>query len=228
MVDEEDREYRSIERREEIELSKVIVLLPPERLKREKKEIELPLPKSKKEKEEEKVALPGPLATQTQNIIVIAAVLLSVVALIVAFTALISFNEIKKEFGIIAIDLESYKEAMISFESDLAAAHTVSTELPIKDVISPIEIPIYEEIEKEGTMTIYHPIYGAQTIPFDVKVTLSDTIKIDPTILSEERKMKLNYTIESKEGKLLINIKGGDLWTKELENILDRIKNLSK
>lgn len=217
MVEEE--ETPSAPRRKEIEISKGVVLMPPERLE-EKKETPRPAPP--------KIQTAAPSVTSaTSNLIVSLAILLSVVSLIISFVAISSQNTLKNEIGKIAADLRAFKEEDITLVSPLAANHTVEANVPLREIISPFTIPIVQDVPISIEGTTYHPVYGTIVLHGNATAHFLSGILIDPSNLSDERVASLKYSLLG-NGTTTIRFKGADIWTDQLNDILARLELLAK
>jgi len=207
----------SAPRRKEIEISRGVVLMPPERLE-EKKEVPRPQPRP----------LEVPAATPvTSNLIVSLAILLAVVSLIISFVAISGQNTLKNEIGKIAADLRAFKEEDIILVSPLAANHTVEADVPLREIISPFSIPLVQDIPVTLEGTTYHPSYGSIVLRGNATVHFLSSILVDPSNLSDERTLSLKYSLLG-NGTTAIRFKGADLWTEQLNDVLTRLERLSK
>jgi len=237
----EEYEVPSAPRKREIELSRGVVLMPPERMKKieeeakeEEKEIAQKKAEAKAPPKEEKKPIPlrpssgGGLGSSTASVLAVLAIIIALAAIGFSYLTLTSYNQMRTELRGIVEDLKVYKDTGIPISATLTAEHVVQEDIALKDILSPASFPVSKVLEVSGSLSVYNPgIRTYEAAPFTGNLTVTGTIDIDPSILDPSRKMRLNYTIPGK-GDMIINLPAGALWTPDLENVIDRLEKISR
>jgi len=229
MADNEDTP--SVPRKKkEVELSRGVVILPPERMGREERREAYPPsePLSLPSRRPEQSSAP-PSAPTASNILAIAAVFLALVALLLSYISIMNYSNMKTEIKGIAADLRGYKAANVTITSNLGATHSVNASMPIKDVIPPFVLPVQpQDIQGTGTINVVLPGYTYPVaIPWNGTITIFGTLNINTTQLPADRQIALAYELPG-QGDITIRLHGADIWTDQLENITTRLDRLSK
>lgn len=224
----EETELPSVPKaKREIEISKGVVLLPPEKIskKEERVERERPVPEPPKPLQPAREMI----APASANVVIVIALIVALAGLAIGALAMITSTQMKNELKAIAADLRAFKEAPISIRTTLLANHTVNTSLPVKDVVAPFSLPIPpQEIEGHGTISVMLPGYSfAVSIPWNGTIAISGSAQIDTSKLSSDKQMTLSYSLPGR-GQLELDIKGSDIWTDQLEDITSRLEKISK
>lgn len=222
MPEDDERELPSVQRRE-IELGRGVVLLPPERIKGEQKEREEKAVSTRPAPEIVRVA-------PASNLVAVLAIFIAVIAAVLASFSMYNLYKMKGELRAVAEDLRSFQGADISISTRFSdVTHTVQASLPLREVITPFVLPILpQELQGKGKIAMILPGFEIPvSIPWEGNVTVSGSINVDTAKLSEDRRMVLGYQLPG-EGQLTIGIKGKDLWTENLDNVLKRIEAMSK
>jgi len=220
-------------KKKEIELSRGVVILPPERYSREEKE-EIISPKPA-----QPVSYPPPVKRSIEpvtagqpavsNILAVAAIIFALLSLALSYVAISNYGNLKTELKGIAADLREFKTSNITITSSLGAIHSVNASVPLKNIISPFTLPVQpQDIQGTGTISVVLPGYSYPVgIPWNGTLTVFGTLNVNTSQLSEDKRMGLSYTLPG-EGDIIIQLRGSDIWTKELEEITNRIERLSK
>ncbi len=231
---DEDGDMPSVPRKKrEVELSRGVVILPPERMgreeQREKKETYIPptviSPPTKKTDVRQ---ISTPSAPTVSNLLAVVAILLALVGLALGYVSLTNYNNLKNELKGMAADLREYREANISLVSNLGATHSVDTALPVKEVIPSFSLPVQpQEVQGSGTINVILPGYTFPvSIPWNGTITIFGTLNVNTSELPENKELRLAYTLPG-QGDITLKITGNDLWTQQLEDIATRLERLS-
>jgi len=236
----EDDEYDmpSVPRRKGRTLSKGVVLIPPERMRRDKKRekptVQKPTPSpvsvpEKKPKKPERPKLSLKAKLPTSNVLTIIAAVIAVLALIFSLSSMLAISGMKAEIGSISEDLRAYRKATITIQTTLDAEHKVDTSLPISEGVQPFSIPIPpQQIAGTGSFNVILPGLNIPvSIPWNGTIFVEGSVDVNTTAFEDDKILKLSYTLPG-EGRLTMNIKGEDLFTPELASINDRLDRLSK
>lgn len=239
--EEEEYEVPSAGRRKEIELSRGVVLMPPERMrkleegKKEEEKAEetarkaepITLVREEKRATASRPTAAGGMGSTSTNILAVIAIIIALAAVGLSFVTLNSYNQMRGELKGIAGDLEGYKEASITIDTQITAEHVVKEDILLKDILSPVSLPVSKVLNVTGELRIYNPAtrtYESQS--YEGTLTVSGSIDLDPSRIDPNRKMHLNYTIPG-EGTLTMTIPAGRLWTPDLDNVLERLKRIA-
>lgn len=250
--EEEEYEVPSAPRKKEIELSKGVVLLPPERMKKleeeareeeaeivqkrgEEKAKEAKAASAAKAKEEKREPMPitrpsagGGLGSSVASVLAVIAILIALAAVGFSYLTLNSYNQMRTELKGVIVDLESFKESSFPISAEVTAEHVVQEEIALKDVLSPISFPVATTLHVAGSINAYNP--GTRLMeeaPYEGNLTITGSINIDPSLLDSSRKMHLNYTVPGK-GNMTIIVPIGRLWTSDMDDVLSRLENIAK
>ena len=242
---EEEYEIPSAARKKEVELSRGVVLLPPERMKKieqEAREEEKEIAKKREEekvrakspiKEEKKIPITRPgagagLTPSIANVLAIFAILIALVAIGFSYLTLNSYNQMRIELKGVIEDLKAFKATNISINAELTAEHVVKEEIALRDILDPVSFPISKVMEVSGEVLLLNPstrIY--ESAPYTGNLTVTGSIDIDPSLLDPSKKMRLNYTIPGK-GAMIINIPAGHIWSSDLDDLISRLEKIVK
>jgi len=221
---EEEQELPSVKKRE-VELGRGVILLPPERISSERPE-----------RKEQAAAPQRPAAQEAvrtssgSNLIAILAIFIAIIAAVLASFSMYNLSKMKTELRAVVDDLKAYQSTDISVATKFGGVtHSVQASLPIKEIISPFTIPIQpQELQGKGKIEVWIPGYPSSTvIPWEGNITVTGDVKFNTNLLSDQRTMSLSYDLPG-EGQLTIGIKGKDLWTAQLDDVLRRLEAMTQ
>ena len=223
----------SAPRRKEVELGRGVVILPPERMREERRMEQKPeeaVKRDEKRREEvlRPVAPPMQIASGGQGILILGIGALSIIAIILSLLTMGSIASMKGELKSIAADLRSFSQSDLELGTSLSASHTIESSVPLKETISPFSLPVPpQEIEGSGTINVVLPGYSYPVnIPWNGTLTVFGTVTVNTSELSEDRKLSLTYTLPG-TGAMVMKVAASDIWNEYLENVASRLEKLS-
>ncbi|MEM2974567.1 MAG: hypothetical protein QW112_03015 [Candidatus Micrarchaeia archaeon] len=244
MADEEEEyEVPSAIKKKEVELSRGVVLLPPEKMKKmeeeRKREEEIEKEAEAKRKVEEKlfareekkvvpVVRPSGVALgpSVSSVIAMLAIIIAIAAIGLSYITLNSYNKIRTELKGIIVDLQAFKEGNITIDSKLTVEHVIQEDLPLRDILSQSTIPVSTVLEVEGDVKMYNPVTRTyESGPYRGNITVRGNINVDPSGIDPSRKLRLNYTVPG-TGEMSIKVPGNRLWTSDLDDVISRLERI--
>jgi len=224
----------SAPRRKEVELGRGVVILPPERMREERRMEQRPeeaVKRDEKRREEvlRPIAPPIQIASGGQGVLILGIGALSIIAIILSLLTMGSIASMKGELKSIAADLRSFSQSDLELSTSLSASHTIESSVPLKETISPFSLPVPpQEIEGSGTINVILPGYSYPIgIPWNGTLTVFGTVTVNTSELSEDRKLSLSYTLPG-TGAMVMKVAASDIWNSYLESVASRLEKLSR
>ncbi|VVB73737.1 Uncharacterised protein [uncultured archaeon] len=224
----------SAPRKKEVELGRGVVILPPERMREERRMEQNPGEAAKRDEQRrgevlKPVAPPIQLANGRQGALIIGVGILSIIAIIIGILTMGSIASMKSDLKSIAADLRSFSQSDLELSTSLDASHTIESSVPLKETISPFSLPVPpQEIEGSGTINVILPGYNYPIgIPWNGTLTVFGTVTVNTSELSDDRNLSLSYTLPG-TGQMIMKVAASDICNSYLENVTSRLEKLSR
>jgi len=233
MANDDEATPSAPRRQQEVELGRGVVILPPERMREDRRAEQRPEEAAKRAEQRREEALrpisPLPVTPGKQGVLVLVVGVLAVVAIILSLFAMSSVAHIKGEIKLMAADLRAFSQSELELNTHLDSTHTISSSVPLKETISPFSLPVPpQEIEGSGAINVVLPGYNYPvSIPWNGTLTVFGTVTVNTTELSDDRRLSLSYTLPG-TGEMVMKVAASDMFKGYLNDLTVRLEQLSR